>query len=786
MKSFKEVVITFIFIVLFQLTFSQTGVGQWSDHLPYNSANSVTESPDKIYASTGEAVYSYDKNTGETQKLNKVNYLSDIGVSFINYSKNQNTLIIGYKNGNIDILKNNIVTNISDIKRKSFSAGKSINHISFIDDYAVLSTGFGIVLLDINRQEIKNTYLIGDMGSYLKVYETAFDGKYLYAATEEGILKGDYYNDNLSDFNNWTEITNVSAGDSLQHLNKGKFNSLALFNDKLYTSLKSNFDDQNTIYVYDDNEWRYFADTSIKEVRRITAKDTMLCIAKPYKGFVFNEDEEESINIWGYFTGTNNPLVVDPEHIIKGDQQELLIADKKNGMIFKGNTWQYTNVKLDGPASLGAFDIAAQGEITITVPGGRNLSWGPTFTPPEINYYKNNDWSYSTSSTDTILKQIDDLSEVVINPKNKSEAFAGSWGKGLMKLNNGKPVKYFDENNSSLTEIPDIGYVRIGGLDYDDDQNLWIVNSGGTIPVHMRTPDNQWTKLDYSSQIGEFNIGQILVTSNDHKWIVLPRGKGLFAFDDNDTPENMNDDRTKKFSIKNEFGEIISNDIYSIAEDKDGNIWIGTGKGVVVYYNPEDIFDDNLYAEQILIPRNDGTNNADILLETETVTAIAVDGANKKWFGTQSGGVFKTSADGITQIHNFNKDNSPLFSNNILDLEINPESGEIFIGTNKGLLSYRGKATEGKEDYSEVYAFPNPVKPGYSGPVTIHGLVAGSVVKITDISGNLVYETRSEGGQAQWYGKDLNGNKVQSGVYLVFSANEDGTKSNVTKILFIN
>ncbi|MGC9330286.1 MAG: two-component regulator propeller domain-containing protein [Bacteroidales bacterium] len=788
-RSFRQIIFTVWLLILFQIAFSQVGVGQWRDHLSYNEGICVAESSDKIFFATNEAIFSYHKSNGELEKLNKVTALSDIGIGYIAYSETFDVLLIGYHNGNLDFLHKNTITNLSDIKRKNIPAAKTINHILFVNDYAVLSTGFGIVMLDMQRREIKYTYYIGDMGSYLKVYQTEFDGEYLYAATENGVYRGDFYNNNLEDYNNWEVITNMSVGDPFYHLTNQHYNTLEYFDGKIIVNRHVpdiNYADR--LYVYENETWSYFPDSLTNACKYITNNGEYLILNRAYKILFYNKDFDIVRDVYQYSVyGTDNPSP-QPVHFLPGkdDKYELIIADKNEGLCLQEGTWKHQLITLNGPVSSEGFAVDAEGSTVYTVGGGRNKAWGGRYKRLEINMFKNETWQGLTDDQDESLESLLDPIVVAINPQNTSQAFVGLWGKGVLELKNNELVKHYTDSNSTLTQIPNVGYIRIGGLAFDRDQNLWVVNSGGTDPVHVRTPDGEWTALSYNNQINAFDLGKIIVTENNHKWMILGRGNGLFVFDDNGTPADMSDDRTKKLSVTDEYGEIISNDVYDIAEDKDGAIWLGTSKGVVVYYNPESVFDENIAASQVLIPRNDGTDNADILLGAQTVTAVCVDGANKKWFGTQDGGVYKTSADGITQIHSFNENNSPLFSNNILSIDIVPESGEVFIMTSEGLISYRGEASEPKENFDNVYAFPNPVRPEYNGPITIHGLVAGSIVKITDVAGNLVYETRSEGGQALWEGTDLNGNRVHTGVYLVFSANEDGTKSNVTKILFIN
>jgi len=227
------------------------------------------------------------------------------------------------------------------------------------------------------------------------------------------------------------------------------------------------------------------------------------------------------------------------------------------------------------------------------------------------------------------------------------------------------------------------------------------------------------------------------------------------------------------------------NDVHCVAEDNDGAIWLGTSKGVAVYNNPGRIWDtDNFYAIQPSLDLNDGLYHP--LLENETVTAIAVDGANRKWLGTKNSGVYLVSETGTKEILHFTASNSPLFSDNIVSIAINQKNGEVFIGTEKGMISYMGEAIEGKSTYDSVYVYPNPVRETYDGPVTITNLIENSEVKITDIAGNLVYRTTSLGGQAIWDGTNLNGRRVKTGVYLVFCNDENGEETHITKLLFIN
>ena len=289
--------------------------------------------------------------------------------------------------------------------------------------------------------------------------------------------------------------------------------------------------------------------------------------------------------------------------------------------------------------------------------------------------------------------------------------------------------------------------------------------------------------MSFSSggQVGNSQVvGNIHIDNNDQKWVVLHQGGGIFLFKENTLDAN-NDFRSRRLTTQH---GLPSNEIYSLAVDHNGYVWVGTDQGVAVFYAPGRAFSGEAFSAQLIIVEQDGFGG--YLFENETINVITVDGSNKKWFGTTRSGAFLMSADARETMFHFHVNNSPLPSNNILDIKIDEKTGEVFFATDKGLVSFRGLATAGQRIHSNVYAFPNPVKPEYHGYIAINGLVTNAMVKITDISGNLVYETISEGGQAVWNGKDLFGKRPATGVYLVFSTNEDGSETMVTKIMFIN
>ncbi|HKI90095.1 MAG TPA: two-component regulator propeller domain-containing protein, partial [Draconibacterium sp.] len=381
-----------------------------------------------------------------------------------------------------------------------------------------------------------------------------------------------------------------------------------------------------------------------------------------------------------------------------------------------------------------------------------------------------------------------DIVCMVADPNDPDHIFVGSWGGGLLEFQGDQFLNRFTNHNSpletALPQQPDEPYVRIGGLGFDSEGNLWITNSDVAKNLVKRSPSGEWESFVLPEVASQRNIGQMVVTQNDDKWILVPRGHDAYVVDKTGTQKKRLLVTSYFNNGENEFFTRM-NDVYSIAEDNNGEIWIGTSKGVAVYNNPGRIWEtDNLYASQPGLDLNDGIYHP--LLETETVTAIAVDGGNRKWLGTKSSGVYLISENGEKELKHFTQENSPLLSNTINTIAINQKNGEVFFGTNEGLISYMGDAIGGNDAYENVYVYPNPVRETYDGPVTITGLIENTDIKITDISGNLVYKTISLGGQAIWDGKNLNGHRVSTGVYMVFCSNKDGSQTHIAKLLFIN
>ena len=755
-----ERIVNIIFLVnCVAVLYGQTPVGSWSDRLIYNSAVDVCASSSEIYVSTGSSVMIFNKEYDELKKMSKINGLTETGISCIGWSEEYKTLIIGYASTNIDLVKKNSVINMPDIVRKYIPGDERINKIRIYGKYAYLACSFGIALIDIGKEEIYDVWKPGTASESVEILDIAFgDGK-IFAATESGLYYSDQTSAGLAYFGNWSLINDLPEP-------YGTYNAVVWAGGKLYANLSKKDGSGDRVYVYDNSSSLFSYTPNLSNLSFEPSGDGFLITSpKLIRHFSANGSLIKSIDASQW----KNP------HFMKAalNGTALWIADKTSGLLRYDNSGTISSYTLPGPLTNDAFHITSTGGKTIISAGGTDGSWNKLQKPLQLSIHSENIW---TGISDTLIW---DGMRSLIDPDDKNHFFVSTWGSGLLEFRNNQLHKQYNEENSPLkSNIP--GEVRICGLAMDNSKNLWIVQSATLENIKVLKPDGSWIVNPVT--IDAQTIGDLIITQNGYKWIILSNGNGLMVYDDNKTPENFTDDRWKKMAVEESNGEIIYN-ISSIVEDIDGDIWIGSSQGPLVYYTPEEIFNNRQVAYRPRISRNDGSDIYDYALHTEDITSIAVDGANRKWMGTAKTGVYLLSPDGSSQIRNYTEDNSPLLSNSIVSMAVDNNSGDVWFGTSKGVQSVRGDAIAGKERYDKAYAFPNPVRPEFAGDLTITGLMNNTRVKITDVSGNLVYETDSNGGEATWDLRTYNGRRVTSGVYIAFCSNSDGSASCAIKIL---
>ncbi len=764
--NFKKYIILFCLICFnVTLSFAQIPIHQWTTHAPGSKVINVEKVNDKIYAATPYEVFYYNTSDNSINKLTKVNGLSDFGIEVMRHNPYNDMIIICYSNTNIDIIdKDGNITNISDIKNKNILGDKSINDIYFIDNEAYLSCSFGIVLINLNKKEIKETYIIGENGSYLNINDITLYNNKLYAATSNGIYYADYNNKNLVDFSQWAQDS------TLIHKNLN-YSEIETFNNQLLANYSRNEYNTDTLFVYDGNKWDYHAHNTPSIKRSIRAYDDQIVMAANYSIIAL---------------GTDNKIIqlynknIEPFDCIYDKNEDVYwIADKTNSIYKLIPRVSCNPIIFNGPYSNSVFELKARGEALWVAPGGYSSTWAKNWMKDGVFYYRENKWRNLNRYTKEALDTISDISSIAIDPIEDTKVYIGSFHKGILEFENSKLIDIYTKENSSLGESRGSNYIYVTGMDFDSERNLWIANSGAENMLSVKTSTNDW----FSFNIGSNDISKLIVDQNNYKWI-LTRDGDFIVFNDNNTISNTYDDTYKIINTKQGQGGLPA-EANCMALDKNGTVWIGTNDGLAQFYSTSKIFKQgvNYDASRILVPRNDGSGQADYLLSGESVLSICVDDANNLWVGTKNG-VFYISNNGLTEYHHFTQDNSPLLSNTINSIAIN-KHGDVFFGTDKGIISLRGRATEGKKTNSDVIVYPNPVRQGYSGVVGIKNLVTNSLVKITAVDGSFVTHLYSEGGQAIWDCTTLNGDKVTPGIYLIFTTDEDGKETFATKILIM-
>lgn len=766
-----------LFLLSSRLFAQNVPIGGWEEHLCYKSGLSVAEGNGKVYCATTSGFFVLNKGDNSMERMSKVNGLSDVEPTVVNFNPANGKVLIAYKNSNLDILFNHSITNISDIKRKAIIGNKTINNIHFENQYAYLACGFGIVVIDMDRLEVKDTYYIGPSGNAINVTDITSDGTYFYASTSGGIYKALMSNPNLANYTSWSLIP-------MPGINTNRiYNTITYFSGSLYTNY-SKYLSNGTMYA--DTLFSYNIATNTWARYNTSIAATTYKLDNKY-GELLTVQEGGTTTSTGYFANYFGSYAR-PRSAVIDNEHTVWIADAGFGLVSwkpsVGFEFRYPN----GPASTNIYSMTLTNKSLWVVPGGKL-----TYFADGLYNYSDGEWKNPRGNYPSVginLDNIYDFLEVKTDPKNPQLTYAASWGKGVLQLYNGSPAKLYDTSNSAIQGIHVPGYnpCWIEGMDFDSNDNLWLANSGVTSSLTVRNANGSWQNIKLAAILGSDPLvqvlGKLIVDKNDQKWVILVNDGGGLVVYKAGTTADANSSNTKRLTTAVGNGALPSPSVSAIAEDKDGEIWVGTDQGIAVFYSPENIFSGGNYDSQQILLTQDG--HVQILLQTETVVSIAVDDANRKWIGTSKSGVFLMSADGTTQLQHFTEDNSPLLSNNVKSIVIDHATGEVYFGTDKGIISYRGTATEGLDEFTDVYSFPNPVKPGYDGPIAIKGLMENTTVKITDISGSLVFQTKSEGGQAIWYGKNFSGEHVSSGVYMVFCTSDDGKEKLATKILVVN
>ncbi len=752
---------------------AQLPVGQWRDHLSFRVLNKVETAGERIYASSDNALFYYDIDDYTLQTVSKTHTLNDIGISTFAYDPVSHYLVVAYSNANIDLIKDDKVINLSDIKRSNISGNKKINTIRFNNHCAYLACAFGVVVVDLNRQEIKETYFLGPDGTYANINDIAFVGDTIVAATDNGILSAPKASPYLHIVSNWNRDENsLLAGQTVKILDIAPDGSLLAMT-------YDNSDGSSTLYRSLNHSFvPWITDT----LRTMKVSHQQILVVRDRRLSIFDNNfqsvhELDDID-WMEMNVNDAVLSNDGQLWMAHQWTALAVCDPSN----PENSLRI--IEPEGPASDNVFRLVSFNDELLVCPGGHTTTYAGVYLPATLYSFKDNRWR-QPDDPDHLLNGMYDLIHVAFNPRKPNIKMAATWGSGLVEINDNTVTAHYDQSNSDSCLVPytegDYVSLRTGGVAYDRKGNLWAINSKQPYGLIAHYTDGSWKKFNILNMVSGSDIDNILCDSINGLKLFWGHANKIFVHDG----ENR-----MAYIDPNNGARLETASVHCLVQDHNGAIWVGTNKGIKVIYDLSKAFQNGGNGEKSpvtcsnILYNENGIN--EYLLAYENITSIIVDGANRKWVGTNSGGLYLLSANGQKQLEHFTMAETPLFSDKIVALSILPWTGELFIGTDKGLQSYRTTATYAfATPQEDIHAFPNPVRPDYDGHIAIKGFSRNALVHITDAAGHTVFSTTSNGGQAIWNGCTNDGKKVASGVYYVFASSDDGDIRSVTKILII-
>lgn len=741
-------------------------VGLWRDHLPYSSVIDVTAGSETIYCATPYSVFIINIKENSIERMSRVTGLNETGVTAISYDNVNEKLLIAYSNSNIDIIFRKDIINIPDIKRSVIVGDKNIYNIYSLQKKYYLSTGLGVIVVDGERYEIKDSWLIGKNGNQVKVNGLTSDAGFFYAATEEGLKKAPVNATNLADYNIW-ELVSGTGG-----LPEGSCQHVLNVQGKIITQKN------DSLFVLNGASWSFLYHDGWPIINSTGSENKISLSQRKANG-------ESKVTVLNSDGSVLNTFI-----------QASVISFPRKAILFKGDTWiadQMTGLSQfnapgsfeqhipNSPESIASGEMIVYHDVFYATAGGINELWEGQNNSNGLYILKEGLWVNINGKQYSQIDSLLDFITIAIDPKDET-AWVGSYGDGLVHIKPGPSFEIYKQNVLGFANN-DPSNFRVAGLTFDVENNLWISNYGATQPLVVRKPEGNFIKLSLPFLIPENGLTQILVDDNHYKWIVAAKGGGLVCYDHGSSVENTGDDKWKKYTTGSGSGNLPADNVLSIAKDKNGFIWIGTTNGIGIIQCSQETFSGQ--GCDAVWPIVQQGNFSGYLFKAEEVRSIAVDGADRKWIATKKG-VWLISSTGEKVIYQFTEENSPLLSNEVNKIAIDGKTGEVYFATAKGICSFRSTATEGREENESVLVFPNPVPPGYTGTIGIRGLVNNAVVKITELDGRLVYQTRAMGGQAIWDGRDYKGKKISTGVYLVLISNDERTEKTAAKIVFIN
>lgn len=760
----KKNFLYFLLVLFTQMGFAQSDLS-WRGYFSYNEIKDVSESNATIFATSENALFSQNRTTGLIKTINTIDGLSGQTISSLYHSATFNKTIVGYENGLIIVINetDGSMLNVVDIISKQLPSNiKKINHFMEFEGIAYVSCDFGIVQFNLATMQFGDTYFIGDNGAEIIVNQTALYNGYIYAATSSGLRRASISNKNLVDYRQWETIA------------QGNWSSIETFETDLFA-----INGSGTIHKYNSvsNSLTSLI-TLAQPAVDMRVKANYLIVSTVNTIYIYNRQ----MALVRQINASQIPDITASFTCATIIQDTVFIGTKEHGLLTTSlsSAVAFENLTPIGPSRNNIFSLQATSNSLWTVYGDYTVDYNP-YALDNYGVSKLTESGWLNIPYEEVLGA-KSMTRITVNPSNEKEVFASSFFSGLLKIENDEPKILYNQTNSSLESLnfvgPDYIDIRINGAAFDKSGNLWVTNSRIKNGLKVLRSNGQWQSYAMDNILkspNDNNFGTIAIDKNGTKWLSTS-GDGVVGF-------NESTNKFKKITTGPDTGNLPVADVRTVALDTRNQLWIGTTKGLRVLSNVGNFqTDDQMKAIPIIIVED---NLPQELLYEQFITDIAVDGANNKWIGTADSGLFLVSPNGQETKYHFTINNSPLPSNVINDVDINSATGEVFIATAKGLVSFKGVSTAANDDLSNAYVYPNPVRPEYQGTVKIAGLLDRANIKITDIAGNLVYETTSEGGTIEWDTTAFGKHKVASGVYMIFISAQDGVETKVKKVMII-